>query len=352
MTQAVLNEYEVLPKHMARFWSVFNKLDTRNIGYVTVEQILRHLSEREYSVVAPFCYRFFELIDKELNDRASFQELVVGLIYFCTFTRQEVIAFVFNLLDADYNHSISKTDIFKFLMQNREGYRVYPQNVTRSVELYPTKRGDKIDFMEFAEMVNTTCQFIVFPAFRLQSLVKERFGGFSTWSYINKKLSAKESNFALLQERDKFLQRSEQLKEQVITSKLRYYQEKREEWYSEYHYKQTQLRSHTRQLRVHKRRASDGFLGVNMPALFSDHLTPIQNNLEQLVQIYKEAPAVDAPILRKRLHQSQIWDRYSLVGLEDVDLYHVKDRGELMQENFDKMKQLGKAEPESAQQHL
>ena len=50
----------------------------------------------------------------------------MGLIYFCTFTRQEVIAFVFNMLDADYNQSISKTDIFRFLMQNREGYRVYP----------------------------------------------------------------------------------------------------------------------------------------------------------------------------------------------------------------------------------
>ena len=91
----------------------------------------------------------------------------MGLIYFCTFTRQEVIAFVFNMLDADYNQSISKTDIFRFLMQNREGYRVYPQNVTRAVELYSTKRGDRIDFMEFADMVNSTCHFIVFPAFRL-----------------------------------------------------------------------------------------------------------------------------------------------------------------------------------------
>ena len=73
-------------------------------------------------------------------------------------------------------------------MQNRQGYRVYPQNVTRAVELYATKRGDKIEFMEFADMVNNTCQFLVFPAFRLQSLIKERFGGFNTWAYINGKL--------------------------------------------------------------------------------------------------------------------------------------------------------------------
>ena len=71
-TKAILNDYEVLPKHIARFWSVFNKLDSLNIGYITVDKILLYLSEREYSIVAPFCYRFFELIDKELADRVSF----------------------------------------------------------------------------------------------------------------------------------------------------------------------------------------------------------------------------------------------------------------------------------------
>ena len=88
--------------------------------------MLPHLSEREYSIVAPFCYRFFDIIDKELFDRISFQELIGGLIHFCTFTRQEILAFVFNLLDSDGNSSISKTDIFRFLMQNREHLRVYP----------------------------------------------------------------------------------------------------------------------------------------------------------------------------------------------------------------------------------
>ncbi len=56
-------------------------------------------------------------------------------------------------------------------MQYRQGFRVYPNNVTRAVEISAAKRGDKIDFMEFAELVNANCQFIVFPAFRLQSIM-------------------------------------------------------------------------------------------------------------------------------------------------------------------------------------
>ena len=70
--KAILNDYEVLPKHIARLWSAFSKLDKKNIGYITVDKIILHLSEREYSIVAPFCYRFFELIDKELGDKVSF----------------------------------------------------------------------------------------------------------------------------------------------------------------------------------------------------------------------------------------------------------------------------------------
>ena len=102
-TKAVLNEYELLPKQVNRLWSIFCKLDKKSIGYIQVEKILVRVSEREYSIVAPFAYRFFEIIDKQLLDRVSFQELLVGLIHFCTFNRQELLAFVFNMLDTDCN---------------------------------------------------------------------------------------------------------------------------------------------------------------------------------------------------------------------------------------------------------
>ena len=86
-TKAVLNEYELKQEHVKKLWSIFNKLDDQNIGYITVDKIMLNLSEREYSIVAPFTYRFFDIIDKELSDRIAFQEFVVGLIFFCTFTR-------------------------------------------------------------------------------------------------------------------------------------------------------------------------------------------------------------------------------------------------------------------------
>ena len=57
------------------------------MNYISIERLIAYLSEREYSIIAPFAYRFFELVDKEIVDKVSFQELVIGLIYFNTFNR-------------------------------------------------------------------------------------------------------------------------------------------------------------------------------------------------------------------------------------------------------------------------
>ena len=86
-TKAVLNEYELMPKHLRRLWASFCNLDRRNMNYISIERLIAYLSEREYSIIAPFAYRFFELVDKEIVDKVSFQELVIGLIYFNTFNR-------------------------------------------------------------------------------------------------------------------------------------------------------------------------------------------------------------------------------------------------------------------------
>ena len=77
---------------------------------------MHFLSEKEYSICSPYIHRFFLLIDKDVDDRVSFQELLKGLILYNLFTRQEVIAFVFNMLDDDRDGFVGKTDIFRFLL--------------------------------------------------------------------------------------------------------------------------------------------------------------------------------------------------------------------------------------------
>ena len=124
---------------------------------------MEFMSEKEYSITAPYIHRFFLLIDKAIENQATFQELLIGLLLFCTFTQQELIAFVFNMLDEDGDGFVAKTDIFRFLLQYRRGYKVFPSNVTRSIEICPIIRGDRINFIDFVDLVKHT-KFLLFPA--------------------------------------------------------------------------------------------------------------------------------------------------------------------------------------------
>lgn len=100
-------------------WSAYLKVDSDHVGYVTQDQLLTFISETQYSIAAPYFTRFFELIDKEHLERATFEELACALAVFCLYTREELISFVFCMFDEDCDGIISKLDIFRFLLQFR-----------------------------------------------------------------------------------------------------------------------------------------------------------------------------------------------------------------------------------------
>ena len=56
-----------------------------------------------------------------------------------------------------------------------------------------------------------------------------------------------------------------------------------------------------------------------MVALYADEIKPLEVNLERHMEHLREQPGVDVPIWRDRIHNSFIWDNYSMTGLEDMD---------------------------------
>ena len=79
---------------------------------------------------------------------------------------------------------------------------------------------------------------------------------------------------------------------------------------------------------------------VNMAAIFSDRYVPVEDLLEKKGAVYKDNPAVDVPILRDRLHYSFIWDRYPLIGLEDINLKNFGEKQDLIADDIIKFKGL------------
>lgn len=70
--------------------------------------------------MAPSFYRLYEIMDKIDPDTVTFEEFVPGIISYCLFSRSEVLGFVYSMLDEDKDDYISKTDLFKYLLQIRD----------------------------------------------------------------------------------------------------------------------------------------------------------------------------------------------------------------------------------------
>ena len=70
------------------------------------------------------------------------------------------------MIDEDRDLSVSKADIFKQLLMQKNGHRLNPSNITRSIELVYMLRGDAMDEIAFAELV-AKVPYIIFPTVRL-----------------------------------------------------------------------------------------------------------------------------------------------------------------------------------------
>jgi EF-hand domain len=157
-----MNDYCLLEEDLFKLWEIFISLDESRRNRLTLGQLFDQIDERDYSIIAPYLERFYELIDiklpteetgaasdakldpligitdkferdKEIRKRmsktvlvkgekrhaskyhygCSFPEFIPVLVGYCLFTREEVFNFVFNMLDQDGDGYVSKRDILK-----------------------------------------------------------------------------------------------------------------------------------------------------------------------------------------------------------------------------------------------
>ena len=192
-----MNDYCLLEEDLFKLWEIFISLDEQKRNRLTLGQLFDQIDERDYSIIAPYLERFYELIDiklptgeaneneeedlgkiKDLNERdlkirrrmsktvlfkgekrhtskyhygCSFPEFIPILVGFCLFTKEEVYNFVFNMLDQDGDGYVSKRDFLKLFstQQMPEGYEIFQAHNLRAVELIDMDRGDKISPYDF-----------------------------------------------------------------------------------------------------------------------------------------------------------------------------------------------------------
>ena len=114
-----MKEYYLENDDLMKIWMGFLKMDVKNRGHVNLNHLMVYIQEQKYSVVSPFLERFFKLVDKADPNVVTFDEFLPACCAFALFTRPEMIAFIFNMLDLDQDKILSKVDLLQFAQQVR-----------------------------------------------------------------------------------------------------------------------------------------------------------------------------------------------------------------------------------------
>ena len=319
-----MSDFEFLEEDVFRIWRYFNEIDKDYVKYITIGQLFAYLNERNHSIISPYLERFFELIDREYIEKVSFEEFLPAVVSFCLFSKDEMITcklcefhslVVFNMYDKDKDGEISKKDLFRVFKTVVENIQMFPINNMRAIELINLERGDKITKSEFITVVQTL-PYTVFPAFRLQSQMKEMFGGYFFWNKCKKRFDKKEQERKMILEREKFFERTKKKKDLEYNDKLDFYEQKVRQMNLVYYAKQKKLRHRMAFVRQKGRRDSDGMIDVKM--VHETFREEIDKLVEKRKAIREENP-YEMPVMRDRMHYSFIWDRFTLFEADNQD---------------------------------
>ena len=70
-----MNEYCLLEEDLFRLWEIFISLDESKRNRLTLGQLFDQIEERDFSVIAPYLERFYELIDIKLPETTEADRL-------------------------------------------------------------------------------------------------------------------------------------------------------------------------------------------------------------------------------------------------------------------------------------
>ena len=102
-------------------------------------------------------------------------------IEYCLLTNDQILKFIFRLIDTNEDEVISKKDILVFFSQKQNCMRIFPTNYLKLIEVMEIERSDFIPRHEFMKVIKNI-PFLIYPAVRLQEDLKALILGDRFWN--------------------------------------------------------------------------------------------------------------------------------------------------------------------------
>lgn len=182
--------YNMDLKHIQALYTKFVEHDIDCNAFWTVDEVYRMVQEPKRSVRAPVIERIFKMADSSAGTGAlPFQDFLVAFTSFCALTREEVLQFLFIIIDVDRSGHLTKEELadnFSYVPEGSIDHKpLYPVNNKNALDKF---RGGTWLSLEF-DGLSQLCQhfpYIAFPAFHLQQLFRSELLGHAFWERLDR----------------------------------------------------------------------------------------------------------------------------------------------------------------------
>jgi len=181
----IVLQYNIREKHLVQLYTLFLRMDTNCNGVWTIEECYNLISETRISVVEPFLNGLFDMADSSGVGQLSFEDFMVSFLCFCSLGKEEVLQFMFMVIDKDHKGYLTRQELITFfsrtVMTSGKAIPLFPQNNVLAVEDFCNKHGPELIFDQLAQ-ISEVYPLTGFGPFHLQFLIRNAILGKSFWN--------------------------------------------------------------------------------------------------------------------------------------------------------------------------
>ena len=140
-SRELLLQFNVDQPELIDVFTTFLKSDLHLNGFWTINECFDVINESKNSVVAPVLQSLFFLASSGNDGQITFEDFCVSFMCFCALSKEELLQFLFMVVDCDRNGSVTKQEMAEFLnYKTADLVPVFPANNLEALEKFHSLR--------------------------------------------------------------------------------------------------------------------------------------------------------------------------------------------------------------------
>ena len=186
-TAVIMAQYNIQAKHVKRLYALFTEMDVNRTGKWTIVEINQLMDSYPESLVTPCLEALVKFGSSGRDGRLTFEDVIVTLCSFCALSKEELLQYVYLIIDADRSGVLDREELTNFysssvFVKSKRHHQQasYPANYVGALKEFGKGQWQSLVFEEFCLMCDLF-PHLAFPAIHLQNMLRREILGARFW---------------------------------------------------------------------------------------------------------------------------------------------------------------------------